>query len=96
MVAGSRPIRLLSGGYPTTETSQRLKDELVFQNAVETYLWALQALNMYGLRRAQKKSSTRATTHCRFGDQCVLRADSGPKKIDSGRTGVRVIAVVPL
>jgi hypothetical protein len=33
------------GGYPSAEMSQRLKDELLFLNAVQTYLWALPALN---------------------------------------------------
>src|SRR6516164_1935606 len=38
---------LFAAGYPTPAAGQRLKDELVFQSAVQTYLLALPALNMY-------------------------------------------------
>jgi hypothetical protein len=48
-------MQIFAGGYPTTEASQRLKDELLFQNAVQTYLWALPALNMYGMKEGSEK-----------------------------------------
>jgi hypothetical protein len=32
--------------YPTAETAQRLKDELLFERGVQSYLWALPAINM--------------------------------------------------
>lgn len=35
--------------YPTKQSSQMLLDELVFQRAVQVYLWALPAMNMYGM-----------------------------------------------
>ena len=48
--------QLLAVGYPTTEVSQHLKDELLFQSAVQTYLWALPALNMYGMKEGSEKT----------------------------------------
>jgi hypothetical protein len=35
--------QIFSAGYPTGEATQRLTEELQFQNAVRTYLWALPA-----------------------------------------------------
>jgi hypothetical protein len=35
---------------PTARTAQTLKDELVFQRATQTYLWALPLLNTMGMR----------------------------------------------
>jgi hypothetical protein len=37
--------------YPTPEASARLYDELLFQRAVQVYLWALPAMNMSVLSR---------------------------------------------
>lgn len=48
-------MQIFAGGYPTAEASQRLKDELLFQSAVQTYLWALPALNMYGMKEGSEK-----------------------------------------
>jgi len=42
-------------GYPTAKASRRLNEELLFQNAVQTYLWALLALNMYGMKEGSEK-----------------------------------------
>lgn len=36
--------------YPTAETTLRLDEELYFQRAVQTYLWALPAVNMYAMK----------------------------------------------
>ena len=41
-----------------------LTDELFFQRAVQTYLWALPALNMYGMKEGSEKVFGRATTCC--------------------------------
>jgi hypothetical protein len=46
---------LLAAGYPTPGASQRLKDELLLQSAVQTYLWALPALNMYAMKEGSEK-----------------------------------------
>jgi hypothetical protein len=46
---------LLAVGYPTPAAAQRLKDELAFQSAVQTYLWALPALNMYAMKEGSEK-----------------------------------------
>jgi hypothetical protein len=43
------------GGYPTKESIQQLKDELLFQRAVQCYLWALPVLNMYGMKDGSEK-----------------------------------------
>jgi hypothetical protein len=39
--------------YPTPETSARLYDELLFQRAVQVYLWALPAMNTVAMRDGQ-------------------------------------------
>lgn len=38
------------GGYPTADTSRTLDEELYFQRAVQTYLWALPAVNTYAMK----------------------------------------------
>ena len=40
---------LFASGYPTIPAAQQLKDQLLFQSAVQTYLWALPALTERGL-----------------------------------------------
>src|SRR5215472_10523524 len=42
-------------GYPSKEGIAALKDELVFQRAVQSYLWALPVLNMYGMKEGSEK-----------------------------------------
>ena len=44
------------GGYPTKEGIATLKDELLFQRGVQTYIWALPALNMYGMKEGSEKT----------------------------------------
>lgn len=39
------------GGYPTDQTATLLSDELYFQRAVQAYLWALPAVNMYAMKK---------------------------------------------
>jgi hypothetical protein len=41
---------------PTAKTAQTLKDELLFQRATQTYLWALPLLNTMGMRDGFAKS----------------------------------------
>ena len=45
-----------SNGYLSKEAIAALKDELVFQRAVQSYIWALPALNMYGMKEGSEKS----------------------------------------
>ena len=45
-----------NGGYPTAESSTRLNEELYFQRAVQTYLWALPAVNMFAMKEGQEKT----------------------------------------
>ena len=42
-------------GYPSKESVAALKDELLFQRAVQTYIWALPALNMYAMKESSEK-----------------------------------------
>ncbi|MCK5681658.1 DUF1254 domain-containing protein, partial [bacterium] len=42
-------------GYPTDLTSRTLEEELFFQRAVQTYLWALPAANMSAMKEGQAK-----------------------------------------
>jgi hypothetical protein len=44
------------GGYPTLEGVAQLKNELLFQRAVQSYIWALPALNMYGMKEGSEKT----------------------------------------
>jgi len=46
---------LFATGYPTPGASQRLNNELLFQSAVQTHLWALPALNMYAMKEGSEK-----------------------------------------
>lgn len=39
------------GGYPTDETAAIFDDELFFQRAVQSYLWALPAVNMFAMSK---------------------------------------------
>jgi hypothetical protein len=42
--------------YPTQETTRSLDEELYFQRAVQTYLWALPAVNMHAMKEGQAKT----------------------------------------
>jgi hypothetical protein len=41
---------------PTSETSRTLKDELLFQRATQTYLWALPLINTLGMKVGSEKA----------------------------------------
>ena len=43
------------GNYPTKQSSQMLLDELFFQRAVQAYLFALPAVNMYAMKEGSEK-----------------------------------------
>lgn len=40
------------GGYPSDDAAEALDEELFFERAVQTYLWALPAMNMYAMKSA--------------------------------------------
>ena len=40
---------------PTKETAQMLRDELLFQRATQTYLWALPLINTLGMKTGSEK-----------------------------------------
>jgi len=44
-----------SEGRPTTEAAQTLRDELLFQRATQTYLWALPLVNTLGMKRGSER-----------------------------------------
>jgi hypothetical protein len=46
-----------AGGYPSPEASAALTKELYFQRAVQTYLWALPAVNMFAMKEGLAKVS---------------------------------------
>jgi hypothetical protein len=48
--------QLFSEGYLSTDAQTHLTDELLFQNAVQTYRWALPALNMYDMKEGSEKA----------------------------------------
>ena len=43
-------------GRPTTETAAALKEELLFQRATQTYLWALPLINTLGMKVGSEKT----------------------------------------
>jgi hypothetical protein len=43
-------------GYPTTEAAAKLNDELLFQRAVQVYLWALPAINLMAMKEGSEKA----------------------------------------
>src|SRR5215469_4797239 len=40
--------------YPTEETAQRLTYELLFEREVQSYLWALPAINMWAMKQGSE------------------------------------------
>ena len=42
-------------GRPTKETAQTLRDELLFQRATQTYLWAMPLINTLGMQVGSEK-----------------------------------------
>jgi hypothetical protein len=42
-------------GYVAKDKAPTLLDELFFERAVQTYLWAQPALNMYGMKEGSEK-----------------------------------------
>src|SRR5450755_1060470 len=43
-------------GRPTKETAQTLRNELLFQRATQTYLWALPLINTLGMQVGSEKA----------------------------------------
>jgi len=43
-------------GRPTKETAQTLRDELLFERAVQTYLWAMPLINTLGMQVGSEKT----------------------------------------
>jgi hypothetical protein len=66
---------------PTKETAQTLRDELLFQRATQTYLWAMPLINTLGMQVGSEKRSEAATTSSRSG-----KSGSTPKLSSPPRT----------
>ncbi len=49
----TRPTSRVAG-HPTQQSIAQLKDELLYQRAVQSYLWALPILNMYGMKEGSE------------------------------------------
>ena len=43
------------GGYPAKESVEPLKNELIFQQAAQAYIWALPAINMWAMKEGSEK-----------------------------------------
>jgi hypothetical protein len=46
----------MNEGRPTKETAQTLRDELLFQRATQTYLWAMPLINTLGMQVGSEKA----------------------------------------
>ncbi len=54
-----------SKGYLSPDSVGALQKELIFQRAVQTYLWALPALNMYGMKEGSEAKFGKGYMSCR-------------------------------
>ncbi|WP_321869976.1 DUF1254 domain-containing protein [Paraburkholderia tropica] len=43
------------GGFPAPQSVQTLQDEWLFQRAVQTYIWAIPALNVYAMKEGSER-----------------------------------------
>jgi hypothetical protein len=65
----------INEGYPSKETSQRLYDELQFQQAVQVYLWAQPAMSLYSVRQElTKKFNANPTTIPTWKDRVTAKS----------------------
>jgi hypothetical protein len=44
------------GGYPAKESVQPLENELLFQQASQSYVWSLPAINMWAMKEGSGRS----------------------------------------
>ena len=69
---------------PTKETAQILRDELLFQRATQTYLWALPLINTLGMKKGSE-----GLFRVSLGHQQRVHLPafvlSGPEEPDAGR-----------
>src|SRR5262249_57343185 len=42
-------------GYPTPESAAALRDELLYQRATQSYLWAMPLLNIFAMKEASER-----------------------------------------
>jgi hypothetical protein len=61
------------GGYPSDDAAQALGEELFFQRAVQTYLWALPAVNMCAMKRLGEVAASRNCVDSGHGCRARIR-----------------------
>jgi hypothetical protein len=64
-------------GRPTNETAQTLRDELLFQRATQTYLWALPLINTLGMQVGFGKALRRRLQRPADLEEETRRQDAG-------------------
>lgn len=52
---------------PTEEQAKTLADELLFQRACQTYLWALPLINTISMKEGSEKTLVQAIMFCQYG-----------------------------
>jgi hypothetical protein len=62
-------------GRPTKEAAQTLRDELLFQRATQTYLWAMPLINTLGMQVGSEKGLRRRL-------QCPADLEKAPRRQD--------------
>jgi hypothetical protein len=62
-------------GFLSKEAVATVKDELVFQRAVQSYIWALSLLNIYGMKDGSEKVFGKG-----YNVLPILRIDSTPRR----------------
>ena len=53
--AGAQTAVTFENGYPTPEAAAALKDELLYQRATQSYLWAMPLLNIFAMKEASER-----------------------------------------
>jgi len=64
-------------GRPTKETAQTLRDELLFQRATQTYLWAMPLINTLGMQVGSEKTFWRRLQRPAHLEEATRRQNSG-------------------
>ena len=64
---GVSPVSAQTVPGPQDPRGAEIKDELLYQRATQSYLWALPLLNMRAMMEGSERRSAPATTSCRPG-----------------------------
>jgi hypothetical protein len=78
--------------FPTDGMTQRLTDELLFERGVQSYLWALPAVNMWAMKQGSEarfgQSNRRTDSRCLGG----AKLTGQPIKSIERRTSRRILS----